>query len=33
MKKNGDCIAEEELGDTVTVSIIKTEGDHVAKST
>ena len=33
MKKNGDCIAEEELGDAVTVSIIGTEGDYVAKST
>ena len=33
MKKNGDCIAEGELGDTVTVSIIGTEGDHVAEST
>ena len=33
MKKNGDCIAEGELGDAVTVSIIGTEGDYVAKST
>ena len=33
MKKNGDCIAEGELGDAVTVSIVGTEGDHVAKST
>ena len=34
MKKNGDCIAEGELGDTVTVSAIsERRTDNVVKST